>query len=101
MDAQLSIFDIEAHYRTTDPVTSRAAAVAVGRSGRALGDARRLLRVLQFHGPMTSKQAGVIAGIERHAAGRRFSTLKNAGKILFTGRQNSDGQIWEAVNGGL
>jgi hypothetical protein len=84
MTAQLSLFDVDGRTlaRTSDPSTSRRAAMAT--PGRKANHRRALLEAYA-RGPATDFDAGALAGIEYHECSRRGADLRRSGLVAPTG----------------
>jgi hypothetical protein len=101
-EQQLTIdFDALRACRSSDPSTSKTAAINAGRF--ANGHASRVLAALQLHGPRTAHELSQLIGLSVEQIDRRLPDLKAASKARVV--QLDDGAdkvlngflVWEAT----
>lgn len=83
-------------WRTTDPTTSRAAAIRHARPSRT--NCAKALAAVREHPGSTAKEIAEYAGLERHEASRRLADLKRRGFVV-TGPVRDDQTTWNAHEG--
>lgn len=80
---QLTLFDLGAQSRTTDPPSSHEAAERVTASGRRDANARAVLALVTTHPGQTSVELWQLSAgrLERHEVSRRLADLERLGRV--------------------
>ena len=72
---------LTAQSRALDPATSRLAAAAIERTGRAEHQRRLCLDAIRRQPGMTTAEVAAVTGLERHAPSRRLPELRVDGLV--------------------
>lgn len=87
--------------RTSDPLSSHAAADRVVRSGKARGDAVRCLVALAEYPGVTAETIARVTGIEPYTVRKRLADLRRRKQARSTGKSGTDVLRWWPEPSGL